>query len=486
MNEVSFVKIEGEALISNGMTWSRVERKSLFAPLSNTMYPSTEAAITSCSSNKKCMGITQWNNNKYQLFGSSRTQNHGSAISYIKGSSVTVVADKYWTPVTGFKFEVQGNRRFTTRGDAMNACAENFKKNVGSGRPYCVGVMKKSDKNYFMSSNYALIEEASSTVWILGGDEVKFTTASMSYDGFSYDMIKPMKLSGRVDGRRYTNRKQAMEACNKNARCNGIVREQPHYFFLVGGTTPTPADNQIAYIKSGSAVMIAREQWTRKDGVELKGAYGRKKYNSRDAALTVCAGASGCKGVTKYGPGDFRLRSSTTTASKSGASSWIEGDSVIEEEDFYWSEKVGYKIDLKLSGHAYPNKDAAFKECARRHTQCSGVTLTGGKYYIMRGAGLTKSDKDKTYLLGDLVKTTDYMIFANVAWTIKGPYTMQNCYRAFNNMYQAVDRCAEEAQCKGVTRTHAFHFALCRDVSIFTIHRHIIHSFIQSLVHSKS
>ena len=478
MNDVSFEKIEGEAVISNGMSWSRVERKSLHAPLSNHMSPSVEAAITSCSSNKKCRGITRWHNNRYQLFGDSRTQNRGNAVSYIKGSPVTVVEDKYWTSLPGYKFEVQGNRRFTTLNDAMTACVESYKKNMGSGRPYCVGVMKKSEHNYFMGKSLALIEETSSTVWILGGDEVKFTTASMSYDGYSYDMIKPMKLEGRVDGRRYHNRNIAMQHCNKNPRCKGIVRERPHHFFLMGGTTPTPADGQISYIKSGRAVMVSRTLWTRKDGVELKGAYGNRKYTSRDSALKACGAASGCKGVTKYGSGNFRLRGSSTTASKSGASSWIQGDSVIEEEDFYWSEKVGYKIDFKLSGHAYSNKGRAFKDCAKRHNQCSGVTKTNGKYYIMRGAGLTKSPKDKTYLMGDLVKSTSYTIFGNKAWTIRSPYAMASCYRSYRSLYEALDRCAEEKRCRGVSRHHSEHFALCRSVSI-TVLVHFRHIPIQ-------
>ena len=465
MNEVSFEKIEGEAVVSNGMSWSRVEGKALHGPLSNHMYTSVETAITSCSSNNKCQGITRWSSSKYQLFGESRTRNHGNTVSYIKGSPVTVAEDKYWTSLPGYKFEVQGNRVFKTVSDAMTACVDNFKKNMGAGRKYCVGVMKKSEHEYFMGSSLALIEETSSTVWILGGDEVKFTTASLSYDGYSYDMIKPMKLEGRVDGRRYTTRKQAMKFCNKNPRCNGIVRERPHHFFLVGGTTPTPADGQIAYIKSGSAVTMSRQLWTRKEGVELKGAYGKRVYTSRDSALKACAAASGCKGVTKYGSGDFRLRGTTTTATKSGAASWIQGDSLLEEQDFYWSEKVGYTIDSKLSGHAYPDKHQAIKECARRHTQCSGVTMETGKYYIMRGAGLSKKSKTTTFLMGDLVKTTSYMVFGNRAWTVKGPYTMRNCYTAFNNMYQALDKCAEEGHCKGVTNDRANHFALCRDVS---------------------
>ena len=63
----------------------------------------------------------------------------------------------------------------------------------------------------------------------------------------------------------------------------------------------------------------------------------------------MCAANAGCKGVTKYGSGDFRLRSSVTEVEKSGATSWIQGDSVTQQHDYYWSEKKKYKLDKKLS-----------------------------------------------------------------------------------------------------------------------------------------
>ena len=475
INRAVYHRIDGEALVKNGVVWTRNERRVCSTPLYPTKdykYPTFDEAITACSSDKKCGGITEFKKARpiyFQLYGKCRLQGgQPQWDSHVKGSPVTIAYGKYWTILPGYKFEVQGNKKFTTKSDAMSACFENYKKNMASGAhlEYCVGVVKKSENSYFMGKGMATIEEPSSTVWVLGGDEVKYTTASMSYGGYSYDMIEPMRLTGRVDGRRYPNRKKAMKFCNANPKCNGIVRERPHQFYLMGGTSPIPAEGQMAYIKSGSSVMMSRTMWTGKDGIQLKGAYGKRIYTSRDSALKACAGLSGCMGVTKYGSGDFRLRGTTTSASKPGAVSWIEGDSVIEAEDFYWSEKSGYRLNIRLIGTGYPDKNKAFKQCVSRRSQCTGVTKSDGKYYIMQGDGITKTGKDKTFLMGDVVKTTSYMLFANKAWTIKSPYTLDSCYKSFNNLYEAVDRCAEETQCNGVTSTHANHYALCRNVSI--------------------
>ena len=48
-----------------------------------------------------------------------------------------------------------------------------------------------------------------------------------------------------------------------------------------------PGKGKIAFIKSGKSTTYASYIWTTKSGNKLKGAYSKKKYTSRNAALKV-------------------------------------------------------------------------------------------------------------------------------------------------------------------------------------------------------
>ena len=84
-----------------------------------------------------------------------------------------------------------------------------------------------------------------------------------------------------------------------------------------------PGKGKIAFVKSGKSTTYSSTIWTTKSGSKLKGAYSTKKYTSRNKALKACAAASGCKGVTKFGAGNFKLRKSATLVTASGKKSWV-------------------------------------------------------------------------------------------------------------------------------------------------------------------
>ena len=180
------------------------------------------------------------------------------------------------------------------------------------------------------------------------------------------------------------------------------------------GSTSYPHQTNIAFLKRGTSLNQSGAIWTEKKHFELRGRFkNNRRYNTLRSALRTCAADDGCKGVTKYRPGDFRLRSTRVAVHRGGAKSWIQESLVEQIRDFYWTEKIGYKLDKKLIGKAYNDKKSALTACSLRSKQCSGISYVGGKYYVMSGSSITVSKGARTWLIGDWITVTGYQVFAS-------------------------------------------------------------------------
>ena len=451
-----FVKEKGMAVVAIGMLWTRRPDSKLSQYVTATKYKKDSAAMTACASNEKCTGVTKVGASNYRLNSDTVVQASKGKVAFVKGSTVTTAESKYWTVVSGYKFNAEGTKKYTTLADAMTACMSVYDKGG------CYGVSHHGDKSYYLGTATRISPHSGYKLYIVGGDEVKVTKATVSYDGYSYNMVKPFTLGGKLSKKKYKSAKAAIVACNKNKKCNGVIRERAKVFYIVSGSTPTPASGFVAFSKSGKSVISAKTIWTTKSGVELKGSYSDTKHTSRAAALKACAAATGCKGVTKYSVGNFKLRSSITTVTKSGATSWVQGDSVMESNDFYWISKTNYKIDAKLSNVGFSDKAKALSDCAHKNAKCTGVSKIGPEYFVMTGSGLTKSDGSKSYLLGDRVEITSYIMWAHKAWQVKAPYKLSKPIgdKTYKTLYDAAEACVKNKKCVGFTRIAAQEFTI--------------------------
>ena len=73
-----------------------------------------------------------------------------------------------------------------------------------------------------------------------------------------------------------------------------------------------------------------------------------------------------------------------------------------------------------MSKKVYPDKAAALKACSDNASMCTGISKIGGKWYIMKGTSITGKKGSKTFLMGEWVTITTYMVFASESPTIPG------------------------------------------------------------------
>ena len=224
-------------------------------------------------------------------------------VAFVKGNNIFTHSKKIFTQVWNYKFTSTASKAYKDRAGALNACIS---------KTGCKGVEKRTGK-YYLATDSLLTPSKGVEIFILGGDVVQLTTVTISYGGYSWTMEKPVTLGGKYSKKAFTKRNKALKACAKATKCNGVVRHKAETFHLHSGSTSLPGKGKVAYTKNGKAETLAGVIWTKKTGMKLKGSYSKKKYTTLKKALKACAADDGCKGVTKFTAGNFRLRSTSAS-----------------------------------------------------------------------------------------------------------------------------------------------------------------------------
>ena len=379
-----------------------VKDTSLRKRLNAKKYTSDSEAIAACNSYKKCAGVTMENHDDFKLYMDSVPRNQKGRVVFIKGSSVFTSNKKVWTQVDDYKYNSVKSRKYTDKSGALSACA---------AATWCRGVEMKGDKEYYLATDSTITPNKGTDLYILGSDVVEVTEVSLSIDGYSWTLQKPATLDGKFNPA-YKTRNEALVACGKNNRCNGVIREKVGVFFMCTGSSSYPHQTHIVFLKRGTSINKSGAIWTEKKNFELRGNF-KGHFNTLHEALRACAADDGCKGVTKYSTGNFRLRSTKVAVPRARAKSWIQESLVEQIYDFYWTEKAGYKLDHKLDAKPYTDKKSALTACSLKPDQCSGISYIGGKYYVMSGSSITTSKGSKSWLIGDWITITSFQIFAS-------------------------------------------------------------------------
>jgi len=78
-------------------------------------------------------------------------------------------------------------------------------------------------------------------------------------------------MSGKVDGKTYTTRTAALDACVQAPKCLGFTQSSNKKYTLNSKTTKTKTAGNVAYVKHGRAKVSNGYMWQEFSGTALKG-----------------------------------------------------------------------------------------------------------------------------------------------------------------------------------------------------------------------
>ena len=142
--------------------------------------------------------------NEWRLNTGAIPKPEESMSCYVMGTSITKANDKYWSPVSNHKFDSEGEEAFNKLSLAKTACA---------AADDCTGVVKHDDDEdvFHLGTSRLLTPASGYQVYIMAGDAVKTTSVEISFDGYTWQMKKPMTLSGKIGDEAYETRNEALK-----------------------------------------------------------------------------------------------------------------------------------------------------------------------------------------------------------------------------------------------------------------------------------
>ena len=297
----------------------------------------------------------------------------------------------------------------------------------------------------------------------------------MLYNKRYWSISEGYRLMGYASGRRYWNRDQALNACASMSRCKGVTEQGHRNFRLNTGSVPTVESSMKAFIPGGELVtykdydmVYVGYSWEYKSPFTLTGAYqDNTVYKTRNAALSACAAANACKGVTKEGKHNFRLYTTGTFRYSKHKSVWIQSGAVIREGGFNWSQQQHLTLTGYCSGTVFKTREKALQACGRS-SSCKGVTREGDRIYrLMSGTTLKPNSASTTY-----VKSSSLFISSDYYWTRVKGYRFRHPWGGlrWHNRERALRECTRRRPtCIGIYRGRSGPYHLARGTDMDTV-----------------
>ena len=267
------------------------------------------------------------------------------------------------------------------------------------------------------------------------------------YNKRYWSIAEGYKLTGKFS-RRYSNRDQALNACMSTARCKGVTEYRRNYYYMCSDSVLTVESAMNAFVPGGELVtyieydmVYVGYSWEYKSPFTLTGDYqDNTVYKTRDAALSACAAADACKGVTKEGKNNFRLATTGTFRYSKNKAVWVQNGAVIRDSGFNWSQHPHLALSGYSDGKIYRTRDKALGACAKS-SSCKGVTREGELVFrLMSGTTLKPNSASTTY-----VKSSQLFISSDFYWTrVKGyNFRHQLGRNGWGYQHEALRECAK-------------------------------------------
>lgn len=431
----------GQVSIAHNYMWDKQSGYTLSGYYDQKTYTTLDAALKVCAANDLCVGVTKEGDKKYRTNTGSTLSANSARTAYLQRSAVVTHDKHYFSTLSGYTLDSLDKAALGSEKAAAAACIK---------KATCTGFIKKGGK-FYTATGWTVYSDDDAVSYIKNDRQLSYVSFSLYVKKYFWAAKSPY-VHKKVGTMGYSSFPQAAEACLKNTKCTGVTYKEKDQKYFLGLSSGYEIGAGKTYTKGSAAVIGDGYLWNKSDSnKKLDGDYlDSSTFATLTAALKACSKKAACTGVTKINSKKYKLGKSETLVSKTGATAYVRGSSVITYRTYVWTKVSGFRLQQeKLNFKTV--KEAMFA-CSKSAT-CTGVNRgTDGKFRISTSTALEAKDGVACWIKGGSGYTPQFT-YDSTVWYYHEDYKTAKPLpgkSTFTTRDAALSACVRHAVCQSV------------------------------------